>query len=63
MEDILLKCELDKVKQFVGIARRLWLRWNEVVHEGHITHPNDLVLRTKTAMEEFTKVTTRAENT
>ena len=59
VEDIFLKCEVDEVKQFVGIVRRLWLWRNEVVHGGRMTHPTDLVLQTKMAIEEFAEVIER----
>jgi hypothetical protein len=43
VDDIFLQCDPEEIKQFVGIARRLWMRRNEVVHGGRMTHPNGLV--------------------
>jgi hypothetical protein len=43
MDDIFLQGDPEEIKQFVGIARRLWMQRNEVVHGGRMTHPNDLV--------------------
>jgi hypothetical protein len=48
-------CNQEEIKLFVGIARRLWLRRNNLVHEGSLSHPISLVQRTVTAMEEFSK--------
>jgi hypothetical protein len=59
VEEIFLQCDPEEIKQFVGIARRLWLRRNEVVHGGRMIHPNDLVSQTKTAMVEFAEATDR----
>jgi ribonuclease HI len=63
VEEIFLQCDLEETKQFVGIARRLWLRRNEVVHGGRMMHPNDLVSQTKTAMVEFAEATDREAKT
>jgi hypothetical protein len=48
-----VKCNLQEIKQFVGMARRLWLRRNDVLHGGHFIHPNVLVQQAHTAIEEF----------
>lgn len=42
-EDMLSKCGIDEFQLFVGIARRIWLRRNVVIHEGTFLHPNDVV--------------------
>jgi hypothetical protein len=44
---------MEEIFQFVGIVRRIWLRRNEVVHEGSFLHPNTLVHRAKMALEDF----------
>ena len=63
VDKIFLQCDLEETKQFVGIARRLWLRRNEMVHGSRMTHPNELVLQTKTAMTEFAATTKKGERT
>jgi ribonuclease HI len=60
-ECVFLFYDPEEIKQFVGIARRLWMRRNEVVHGGHMMHPNDLVRRMKTAMVEFVEATDSGE--
>lgn len=55
VEAIFHHCEADEIIQFSGIARRLWLRRNEVVFEGTFVHPSILVQRMSTAVEEFSK--------
>ena len=45
----------QEIKQFVGMARRLWLRRNDVIHGGHFVHPNVLVQQTNTAIEDFSR--------
>ena len=46
-------CSVEEMAQFVGLARRIWLRRNVVTHGGSFTHPNRLVALTKQAMEDF----------
>jgi hypothetical protein len=55
-EDVFAKCSEETVAQFAGIARRIWLRRNEVVHEGVFLHPNILVQRSMQAFEDFSLV-------
>jgi hypothetical protein len=43
VEEIFLTCDLQEIEQFVGMARRLWLRRNEFLHDGQFRHPNMLV--------------------
>lgn len=53
MEEMFQRCESDELLQFVGIARRIWLRRNEVVHGGQFSPPLEVVQRTKAALMEF----------
>ncbi|XP_059461766.1 uncharacterized protein LOC132190731 [Corylus avellana] len=54
---IFLICAEAEIKQFIGLAHRLWLRRNDVVHGGSMTHPTLLVQRTKVAIEDFAAAT------
>lgn len=54
VEAVFEKCSMEEIIQFVGIARRIWLRHNEVVHGGAFLHPSILVQRTYKAIEDFT---------
>ena len=49
-------CSEDKTIQFVGLASRIWLRRNEVLHGGTFTHPCELVLQTIRVVEEYKQV-------
>jgi hypothetical protein len=53
VENIFKICEMEEIKIFVGVARRLWLRRNEVIHGGAFTHPIVLVQQAVLAVEEF----------
>jgi hypothetical protein len=51
--ELVSKCEKEEVELFVVLARRLWLRRNDVVHGGILTHPNQIVRDAEAALEEF----------
>jgi ribonuclease HI len=53
VEGIFKKCEEEEINLFVGLARKIWFRRNEVVHGGSFTHPNVLVQQAKEAVAEF----------
>jgi hypothetical protein len=37
------KCDTEEIQLFVGIARKIWLRRNDVVHGNSFAHPTALV--------------------
>jgi hypothetical protein len=43
VEGMFNKCDQAEFTLFVGIARRIWLRRNEVIHDGKFAHPNLIV--------------------
>lgn len=47
------KCDQMEFSQFVGIARRIWLRHNEVIHGGTFLHPNTIVQQATQAVEIY----------
>jgi hypothetical protein len=53
VEDVFTTCSLEDIAQFAGVARRIWLRCNRVVHEGIFSHPNSLVQQARQASGEF----------
>ena len=53
VEIIFEKCDTGEIQQFVGIARKIWLQRNEVVHGGGFAHPNAIIQWTAMAMEYF----------
>jgi hypothetical protein len=42
-EDVRLRCTRHEVELFAIIARRIWLRRNDVVHGGCFTHPSQVL--------------------
>ncbi|XP_059450901.1 uncharacterized protein LOC132181678 [Corylus avellana] len=46
-------CNLDEMRLFVGLARRIWLRRNEVIHGGSFASPKELLIRTRGALLDF----------
>lgn len=36
VENVLAKCGMDEMRIFTGIARKIWLRRNDVVHGGNL---------------------------
>jgi ribonuclease HI len=53
VEGVFAACSWEDTAQFAGIARRIWLRRNRVVHEGIFSHPNSLVQQARQATEDF----------
>jgi hypothetical protein len=53
--DIFAHDDQEEIKLFGGISQRLWLRRNEVVHGGSMTHPNSIVQRTLAAIQDFSQ--------
>lgn len=56
VEGVFKKCTQEELQQFVGIARRIWLRRNEVVHGGGFTHPSVILQQSLRAIAEFNAV-------
>jgi hypothetical protein len=47
------RCDQEELQQFFGVARRLWLRRNDFIHEGGLTHPRTLMQQMEKALSEF----------
>jgi hypothetical protein len=47
VEDTFEQGDSEEIRLFVGIARRLWLRRNDVVYGGSLLHPSLLVQKKK----------------
>jgi hypothetical protein len=43
-------CDKEEIELFAVLARRLWLRQNDIVHGGSLTHPNQVVHDAETAL-------------
>ena len=50
---MLIKCDPQEFQLFVGIARRIWLRRNSLIHEGIFAHPNEIIHSANTALSDF----------
>lgn len=53
VEHVFTKCDSEEIRQFVALARRLWLRRNDVVFGRAFIHPNTLIHEAKRAVENF----------
>jgi hypothetical protein len=43
----------DEVNVFVGLARQVWFRQNDYIHEGSFPHPNVLVRKARSALVDY----------
>jgi hypothetical protein len=46
-------CDGEEMRTFVGMARRIWLRRNEVVHKGSFSSPKEILLHTQGALLDY----------
>jgi ribonuclease HI len=53
VEDMFQKCDQAKFAKFVRIMRRIWLRRNELIHDGVFLHPNRIVVQAAQAVERY----------
>jgi ribonuclease HI len=53
VEGVFTKCDMDEQIHFATLARRIWLRRNEVVHGGVLTHPHVVLQQTMKAIQEY----------
>jgi ribonuclease HI len=53
VEGVFRKCSQEEIQKFVGVARRIWLRRNEVVHGGCFTHLTMIIQATTRAIADF----------
>ena len=51
VEHLFQKCSLEEMVQFVGLARRIWMRRNGVVFGDQMTSPHTLVQWNSSAIE------------
>ncbi|XP_059451054.1 uncharacterized protein LOC132181841 [Corylus avellana] len=52
-EEMFARCDREEIIQFAGLARRIWLRRNEVVHGGQFTSPAEVIRATLSAILEY----------
>jgi hypothetical protein len=56
LEGVLRHGQEEEIQLFTGLMRLLWLRRNELLHEGRFTNPNVLVQMANSKVMEFNKV-------
>jgi ribonuclease HI len=56
LEMVINRCSRKEVELFAVMARRIWLRRNDVVHGGFLTHPSRVIAEAVTALEDFHRV-------
>lgn len=56
VEEMFWHCNVEEILQFVGVARRIWLRWNEVIHRCFFSPLVEVVKRTRTIIIEYQAV-------
>ena len=52
-EDMISKCSTMEFQQFVGVARKLWLRRNAFIHDRSFLHLNTLLQQVQKGTEDF----------
>lgn len=52
---MLQKCEVQDFHLFVSIARKIWMRRNDLLHEGVFLHPKEVVTRASMSLQEYTQ--------
>jgi hypothetical protein len=55
------RCKKEEVELFAEVARRIWLRRNDLVHGGTFTHPSLLLKSAENALEEFQRLNVQVE--
>ena len=53
VEGVFDSCGREDIALFVGLARHIWLRRNDVIHGGKFVHPGKIILQTRKATTEF----------
>lgn len=53
VEGMFWKCTQEEMALFAGLARRIWLRRNDILHGGGFSHPKVLLQLATRALEEF----------
>jgi hypothetical protein len=58
-EGLFMKCDEEELVQFAGLVRRVWLRRNDVIHGGSLSHPRTIMQQTLSSIHDFTLAQTR----
>jgi hypothetical protein len=52
VESMLRKCEGQDFQLFVSIARKIWKRRNDSIHEGVFLHPHEVVKKASNSLRD-----------
>ena len=52
-ENLFQRCSQEEMVQVAGLARRIWLRRNDVVFGGELASPHSLIKMTDQAITDF----------
>jgi hypothetical protein len=63
LEWVFERCDQEEMQHFAGVARRLWLRRNDFIHEGELLHPRILMQQMEKAVSEFSLANVRDTQT
>jgi hypothetical protein len=61
VEELFKMCDEEELRLFVGIAKRIWFRRNELIHGGPFTHPDVLVQQAHQSLIDFSAANAREE--
>jgi tryptophan synthase beta subunit len=53
VEGLFKKCDQEELLKFAGLARRIWLRRNDVIHGGKFSYPNTMWQQTLSSIQEL----------
>lgn len=53
MEGLFQRCSQEDMELFAGIARRIWLRRNDILHGGFFSSPQAIITHAKNGLSEF----------
>lgn len=62
VEEMCQTCDKKELSLFVGLARRIWFRRNDVLHGAPFTHPDILVQQAVTAMTAYAEANVKVQS-
>jgi hypothetical protein len=61
VEELFKMCEEDELRLFVGIAKHIWFRRNELIHGGPFTYLDVLVQQARQSLIDFSAANIKEE--
>jgi hypothetical protein len=56
VEGIFASYDEKEIQLFVGLAQKIWMRRNDVVHGNPFTHPTELMVRARRDLDNYRRV-------